>query len=571
MTASAGTAARDVLGSLRDRADVARALGTTVRRLHFLLFRLSSERQYRTFAIRKRRGGTRLIRAPILPLKVAQKRIATLLAARYQPRSCVFGYVKDRSIQMNADCHVAKRWVLRVDLKDFFPSINFGRVRGVLLAEPFALPELVATTIAQICCHKNELPQGSPASPLLSNVICRGLDRALAKLARAHRCNYTRYCDDLVFSTNRRTFPSALAKFDTSDPPKAIVGLSLEGEITRAGFVVNPDKVRLRPSSHRQMVTGLVTNMRVNVPRQYIRDLRMILHVWRKCGPDEAADWYLAKHDKRNRPPGKKVPSFKDIVRGRVQYVGSVRGWNDPTYVRLGLQLAALDPTFKPTKRAPSKAPPSPTLHVYVEGSTDKRHIEMALASLQAQGRFRDLRIEIDDKDRGSPELLKLCKSFAERRQTAPCVFVFDSDERNVIRDVTGSNGETKDWGSSVFSFVIATPPHRANEERLCIELLYSDVDLQLRDDAGRRLFLASEFNQPSGRHRSDPAYSTMLHKSSLVVDNGVFDFEGKKLSLSKSGFVDLIQKHAASVTFEGFVPLFEQLVAVCARIPSGA
>ena len=570
MTASEGSTERDLLGSLLNRADVARVLGTTTRRLNFLLFRLSSGRRYREFEIKKRSGGTRLIRAPILPLKVAQERIAKLLDARYLPRSCVFGYVKDRNIQMNADCHVAKRWVLRVDLKDFFPSINFGRVRGMLLAKPLALPEPVATTIAQICCHQNELPQGSPASPVISNLICRGLDRALAMLARAHRCSYTRYCDDLVFSTNRRTFPSALAEFDTSTPPKAVVGSSLEHEITRAGFVVNPDKVRLRPSSHRQMVTGLVTNVRVNVPRHYVRDLRMILHVWRKQGPDAAATWYLTKHDKRNRPPEKKTPSFKDIVRGRLQYVGSVRGWSDPTYVRLGLKLAALDSTFKLTKKVPSRTPPDITLHVYVEGRTDKCHIEMALAALRAKGRFQDLRIQIEEKDRGSQELLKLCRGFSERLQTAPCIFVFDSDERNVVPQVTDSNGDTKDWGNSVYSFVIARPPHRSNDERLCIELLYTDADLRRADDAGRRLFLGSEFRQPSGHHVTLDAYTTAPNKSALVIEDNVFDFAEKKLCLSKSGFTIVVRKNGGSVSFDGFGPLFDQLVAVRARIADG-
>lgn len=570
MTVNAGGPSTDTLGSIVDRGDLARALGTTPKRLRFLLFRLSAQRRYREFEITKRGGGTRVIRAPVLPLKLAQGRIAKMLDAGYQPRSCVFGYVKDRSIQMNADRHVAKRWVLRVDLKDFFPSINFGRVRGMLLAKPFALPDSVATTIAQICCHQNELPQGSPASPILSNLICRGLDRALAKLARAHRCNYTRYCDDLVFSTNRRIFPSALAEFDSSTPPKAIVGSSLEREIARAGFVINPDKVRLRPSSHRQMVTGLITNTRVNVPRQYIRDLRMILHVWRKCGLDEAANWYLSKHDKRNRPPEKKAPSFKDIVRGRIQYVGSVRGWNDPTYVQLAVRLASLDPTFKPTKRAPSQAPLDVTLHVYVEGRTDKHHIENALAALQAKGRFLDLRLAIEDKDRGSSELLKLCKSFSERLQTAPCVFLFDSDEKGVIPQVTDSNGDTKDWSNHVYSLVIAPPSFRRPDERLCVELLYSEADLRRSDGDGRRLYLAAEFDARTGRHATDPVYSTALHKNSLVVEDGVFTFEGKKLALSKSGFARLMREHANVVNFDGFVPLFEQLVALRKRIANG-
>lgn len=571
MPDSSAGADQQRLQSLLDRAAVARALGMTPKRLGFILYRLSSQRRYQEFEIRKRSGGTRTIRAPILPLKKAQARVATLLGAYYSPRSCVFAYVKNRSIQMNAERHVGKRWVLRVDLKDFFPSINFGRVRGMLMAKPFALPDSVATTIAQLCCDQNELPQGSPASPVISNLICRGLDRALSKLARAHRCSYTRYCDDLVFSTNRRSFPAALAEFDAgANPPRAIIGPALEHEITRAGFVVNPDKVRLRSASQRQMVTGLVTNARVNVPRQYIRDLRMIFHVWKQQGHDAASTWYLTKHDKRNRPTEKKAPEFKEIIRGRLQYVGSVRGWNDATYLRLAEKLTALDPTFRPRKRAPSKAPPDLTLHVYVEGTTDKQHIDLALASLQAKGKFSDLKLEIENKDRGSQDLLKLCRSLSERQQTAPCVFVFDSDERNIVQQVTDSNGDTKDWSNHVYSLVIATPSHRRPDERLCVELLYSEADLRRSDDDGRRLYLAAEFDSRTGRHVTDPIYSTALHKNSLVVEDGVFTFEGRKLALSKSGFARLMRRHAKVVDFDGFVPLFEQLVALRKRIAEG-
>jgi RNA-directed DNA polymerase len=535
--------------------------------LNFLLYRLSPKRRYRTFEIKKRSGSTRTIHAPIVPLKKAQRRIAELFAACYEPRSCVFGYVPKRSIQQNADCHRAKRWVLRVDLKDFFPSINFGRIRGMLLAKPFSLPDSVATTFAQLVCHQNQLPQGSPASPVLSNLICRGLDRALAKLARDHRCTYTRYCDDLVFSTNRRAFPAALAEFSSDLPLRAVVGPALDQEITSAGFAVNTDKVWLRSGSQRQMVTGLVTNTFVNVPRHYIRAVRTILYVWEVRGLDAAASWYFANHDKKNRPPGKFQPKFQQIVRGKVQYLGAVRGWNDRTYVKFGRKLAALDPSFKLTKRTPSKHPPNFTLHVYVEGRTDKRHLEMALAALQAAGSFRDLRIQIEDKDRGSQDLLKLCRTLSERLQTPPCVFVFDSDEAGVVPQVTDSNGDTKDWGNSVYSLVLASPPHRQNDIRRCIELLYSDADLQRVDDQGRRLFLRSEFRQATGRHTTLDAYATGTNRTSLVVEDGVFDFAEKKLCLSKTGFANVIQKAGSLVSFQGFVPVLQQLVDVRTRI----
>ena len=83
---------------------------------------------------------------------------------------------------MNAEKHVARRWVFNVDLENFFPSINFGRVRGLFLAKPYGLPNQVATTLAQLCCYENQIPQGAPTSPVVSNMICRGLDYELAQL-----------------------------------------------------------------------------------------------------------------------------------------------------------------------------------------------------------------------------------------------------------------------------------------------------------------------------------------------------------------------------------------------------
>jgi RNA-directed DNA polymerase len=398
-----------ILSTLRTRGDVARLLGMSTPRLKTFLYKTPRADLYREFQLKKRGAGFRTIRAPLRPLKQAQLLIARLLYAFYEPRGCVYGYVDERNIQDNAEWHVAKRWVLRVDLKDFFPSIHFGRVWGLLRAKPFSLPAEVATVFAQLCTHLNELPQGSPASPVLSNLVCRGLDYALSALARQYRCKYTRYCDDLIFSTNRRGFPAGLAEFhNSSEVTTTRVGASLLDAITKAGFEVNPAKVQLRSGSQRQMVTGLVTNAKVNVPRKFVRDLRVILFIWRVRGTDEAAEWYFANHDKKNRPKGKDNPVFEHIVRGKLQYLGSVRGWDDPLYRRLGAQLAQRDPTFR--LRAATPAPRNDTLHVFVEGKTDHEHIAFAMVALKFAEQHQNIVIEFAaDKDRGSAELIKLC------------------------------------------------------------------------------------------------------------------------------------------------------------------
>jgi RNA-directed DNA polymerase len=111
---------------------------------------------------------------------------------------------------LTATVHVGQRWIFGVDIADFFPSIGYRRVKGLFEAYPFGYPEPVARLLAEICCFGDSLPQGAPTSPIISNYICRAMDRDLARLAMTHRCYYSRYADDLVFSTDRSVFPTAL-------------------------------------------------------------------------------------------------------------------------------------------------------------------------------------------------------------------------------------------------------------------------------------------------------------------------------------------------------------------------
>ena len=122
------------------------------------------------------------------------------------------GFKRKRSIITNARQHRRRRWVFNLDLEDFFPSINFGRVRGFLLKNrDFELHAAVATVIAQIACYENSLPQGSPCSPVISNLIGHLLDMRLVRLASESGCTYSRYADDLTFSTNKKDFPEDIA------------------------------------------------------------------------------------------------------------------------------------------------------------------------------------------------------------------------------------------------------------------------------------------------------------------------------------------------------------------------
>lgn len=225
-----------------------------------------------------------------------QRRLSELLqdcvgeidAARPREDRTAHGFRRGRSIITNAREHRHRRWVFNVDLEDFFPSINFGRVRGFLLRDrDFALREATATVVAQIACHENSLPQGSPCSPVISNLVAHLLDMRLVKLASASGCTYSRYADDLTFSTNKKGFPADIAvpSGDECAPSRLwLPGAALQRAIERSGFHVNAEKTRQMHRTSRQRVTGLVVNKKVNVRCEYRRNVRAMVHRLVKTG-----------------------------------------------------------------------------------------------------------------------------------------------------------------------------------------------------------------------------------------------------------------------------------------------
>ena len=281
------------LQDARTTSDLARLLGFAPNKLAFLLYKLPSEAKYHQFEIPKRGGGTRRIKAPNNALALAQKRLADLLyecmqeMGRSSPprKSLAHGFERSRSILTNAAEHRARRYVLNADLKDFFPSINFGRVRAFFIKDRhFNLDPRVATALAQLSCHENELPQGSPCSPPISNLIGHLLDVRLARLAKACKCHYSRYADDLTFSTNQKSFPDQIAVLDEQVSQKWHLAQPLIEKISRAGFVVNEQKTRMQIRGSRQIVTGLIVNEKINVTREYYLTARAMCHEYFRSG-----------------------------------------------------------------------------------------------------------------------------------------------------------------------------------------------------------------------------------------------------------------------------------------------
>jgi len=266
---------------------VAAILGCTPSGLSWLLYKKPATDKYKSFEIPKRGGGHRKISAPSPELKVLQRKLADRLEACRKEiverenlkDDIAHGFRPGRSIISNAKRHRGRRYVFNVDLSNFFGTINFGRVRGYLIKDKnFALNPKVATILAQIACHDNALPQGSPCSPVLSNLIGHVLDVHLVRLCAKEGCVYTRYADDLTFSTNLAEFPASIAVARPADPHVWLPGKELSRLVALSGFEFNPVKTRMQYCNSRQEVTGLVVNRKVNVRSEYRRTVRSMVH-----------------------------------------------------------------------------------------------------------------------------------------------------------------------------------------------------------------------------------------------------------------------------------------------------
>ena len=325
---------------LQTRQDVATLLHVSDRELIYLLFRHGGPR-YRQFTIRKRAGTARIINAPQGSLKIVQQKLNQLLQAVYRPKAPAHGFARGRSIVSNAKHHVGRRWVFNLDLENFFPTIHFGRVLGMFSGRTYRLPRPAALALAQICCYQSALPQGAPTSPVVSNMVCGPLDMQLRRFAASHYCQYTRYADDITFSANRPDIPAAIAEI-TVDGIK--VGDDVRRLIESNSFKINEAKVRFRPRSSRQEVTGLVTNAFPNVPRQFVRRVRGMLHAWETFGEEAADAEFRARHDRKQRRSESPQPKFRNILRGRLEFIRMVKGTTDQVFVRLWNRLATLAP-----------------------------------------------------------------------------------------------------------------------------------------------------------------------------------------------------------------------------------
>ncbi|MFQ4146796.1 reverse transcriptase family protein [Chlorogloeopsis sp. ULAP02] len=271
--------------------EIAAAMEISVGKLRFLAFnrKTATISHYIRFKVPKKTGGERLISAPMPNLKQAQHWILENILQKLELHDAAHGFRTQRSIVTNATPHVGADVILNFDLKDFFPAISYKRVKGLFLS--FGYSEAVATIFGLLCTAaeveeleldgktyyvalgERHLPQGSPASPAITNLLCRRLDRKLTKMAESLGFTYTRYADDITFSAS-------------DDSLRHICNLlkRTESIVTYEGFAINQDKTRILRKSRQQEVTGVVVNNKLNVSKKILKQFRATLYQIEKDG-----------------------------------------------------------------------------------------------------------------------------------------------------------------------------------------------------------------------------------------------------------------------------------------------
>jgi len=548
------------LKEIQTRNELADYIKVPRQKLSYILYVKGTENLYKSFEIPKKSGGVRHIHAPEEELKQIQSKLAKVLY-EYELKieknngkkwNIAHAFVKGKGCFTNAKIHRNKRILVNVDLKDFFDSFHFGRVRGYFMKNRnYQLSEEVATVIAQIACYKGKLPQGAPTSPIITNLICGIFDIRILHLAKKYRLDYTRYADDLTFSTNDKKFQIYQEQFLEE----------LTNEISKAGFSINQNKTRVQYRDSHQEVTGIVVNKKLNVIRKYYKDTRAMAYNLYKTG-EYTID-------------GEKKGSIQQLE-GRFSYINQFDKYNN----KLGLEKHQFE-YLNGRERAYSQflfykyffANDKPL--IITEGKTDIIYLKAALKKMwkeypefiakNEKGQFeykisflkRSKRIEYflniktDGADTlnnimefyggsGNPKYskyIKYLKKISDRKPSNIVVLMFDNELENKEspiskfsrRWIKGKQDELKkeNWLYMQDNLYVATTPLVPEYDQTDIEMLF-DEEIQ-----------------------------------NIEIDGRTLDKSGKKDKekyFNKEIFSKYIMKNYDNIDFENFKPIFENL-----------
>lgn len=561
------TVENNSLYSLQTREDVASLLGISLEKLNYYTKEASYWQKYKIFQIQKKNGSFRRITAPRYELKKLQDKLKSKLELIYSnssPKttnsySSVHGFIKGKSIKTNAECHLKQNYVVNLDLQKFFPSINFGRVRGLFIAAPYHLGPKAATAIAQLCCHNNELPQGAPTSPIIANMICAKMDYQIRKLASQNHCKYTRYADDITIST-RKNRPQKDLFFIKHNLLE--LGEKLKNIITENGFEINPAKTRFASKNSRQEVTGLTVNEKLNISRKYILQIRAMIHALQKHGEASAEKHFNDKWDRKDRCTKQPV-CFRKVLLGKLEFIRSVKGENDLVYIKYRNRFAKLCPDVV-TPKSLTAIQTRNEVTLYMEGPTDVIHLQNALSNSHKKGKHTHLHIYFDQQRScsGDTPLLDLCKTIASDSHKKPQIFVFDHDNPKIYNKLSNSHNPQH----NVFAFSLPKPPH-ITDEHYSIEFFYTRKIIKQKDQHGRCLFVSDEFDKKTHRHKIDTTlnYAGTIHPNKIcIIDKNVFNEKNKNVALSKTEFAENIangKNNFETIDTSAFDMIFDKIL----------
>lgn len=310
-------------------------LGLTYTELRFLTYHrdvVTSDHYYR-YEIPKKKGGFRQIAAPKPLLKQVQRKILVEILEKLPIAEEAHGFIKNRSVVSSAEAHIkAPTLLITMDLENFFPTLTFERVRGMY--KSFGYSGYIASLLAMLCTYCERmtievsgttkyvktspriLPQGSPASPMITNIICKNLDHRLKGLSATYQLTYSRYADDMSFSYNKAEENLKLGQF------LGLVSLIVEDE----GFHIKPSKTKMLRPHNRQCLTGIViNNEEIGVPKKWVKNLRAAIH-----------------HAKLLNQTGQPIPtSLSQEIQGKTSWLKSVNHERYKTIIEAGLSVIA--------------------------------------------------------------------------------------------------------------------------------------------------------------------------------------------------------------------------------------
>ena len=302
------------------------------------------KKRYTRFTIPKKSGEDRIINAPVKGLKSILKVLNLVLQCVHVYNEQSIGFVPGKSILDGAKIHTKQNYVYNIDLENFFHSFDRSRVKTGLMKYGLGLndeQEPMAFFIACLATHpfkidgrlQNVLPQGSPASPTLTNILTKKLDRRLNGLAKKYSCKYSRYADDITFSCSKNIFK----EIDFKKELKRIIETDQKLKIkkTKTRLLVNRGRKR-------QEVTGLVVNNKVNVKSSYVKEIRMLLYYWETYGFKKANSIFQSKNKFEKGKAKSANVDLKKVLAGKLEFLKMIRGEEDPRYLKLKSRYKSL-------------------------------------------------------------------------------------------------------------------------------------------------------------------------------------------------------------------------------------